>query len=184
VAEDWVSQDCPCLNSIVLLDLGPRSKKALILAITAIVVVVATGSGEFVAPTEHVSNVSSSATANARGGSQASSTFKGSITIPAGRYHTHTISLPSGWSKVSVSGSFGESGGSGNDIEVFVVSHTSFLDLLSGHRASSYYSSGRVSSGTFGVTLLSSGDYDVIYSNTFSTFSSKNVQIAVNLYYA
>jgi hypothetical protein len=63
------------------------------------------------------------------------------------------------------------------------MDQANFVNWQNGHQASAYYDSGQLTTGTISASLPSSGTYDLVYSNAFSTFSSKNVQTTVNLYY-
>ncbi len=107
----------------------------------------------------------------------------GLITVQAGGYNYYPFTLAAGTTSISVGGSFTASGGSGNDIEVFVMDETNFVNWKNGHQASAYYDSGQLTTGTISASLPSSGAYDLVYSNTFSTFSSKNVQTTVDISY-
>jgi len=107
----------------------------------------------------------------------------GLITVQAGGYNYYFFTLPAGSTSISVSGSFTASGGSGNDIQVFVMDDANFINWKNGYQASSYYSSGQLTTGTISANLPSPSTYDLVYSNAFSTVSSKNVQTTVNLYY-
>jgi len=63
------------------------------------------------------------------------------------------------------------------------MDETNFINWKNGHQSTAYYNSGQLTTGTISASLPSSGAYDLVYSNAFSTFSSKNVQTTVNLYY-
>lgn len=107
----------------------------------------------------------------------------GLITVNADSYESYQFSVPSGASSVSVSGSFTASGGSGNDIVVLVMDSTNFVNWQNGHSASTYYNSGQVTTGTISASLPAGATYYLVYSNTFSIFSSKTVQTTVDLVY-
>jgi hypothetical protein len=107
----------------------------------------------------------------------------GMITVNAGNYESYQFTIPSGASGASVSGSFTASGGSGNDIIVLIMDSTDFVNWQNGHSASAYYNSGQETTGTISASLPAGATYYLVYSNTFSTFSSKNVQTSVNLDY-
>src|SRR2546428_64248 len=84
---------------------------------------------------------------------------------------------------VIVNGTFTASGGGGNDIEVFVMDQTNYVNWSNGHQANAYYDSGQVTTGTVSAYLPGGGTYYLVYSNAFSSVSSKNVQTTANLYY-
>ena len=125
------------------------------------------GGGGSLLPSQHTSNV-----------------VNGLITVGAGSYSYYPIDLSGGVTGVSLQGSFTASGGSGNDIVVLVMDQADFTNWQNGHSVSAYYSSGQETTGTISASLPDgSGSYYLVYSNTFSTFSSKNVQTTVNLIY-
>ncbi len=107
----------------------------------------------------------------------------GLITVPAGSYEYYQFAPPASSTGISVSGSFTASGGSGNDIVVLVMDETNFVNWRNGHQASAYYNSGQLTTGTISASLPTSGTYYLVYSNTFSVFSSKNVQTTADLSY-
>ena len=108
----------------------------------------------------------------------------GLITVSAGSYNYYPVDISAGVTGVSLQGSFTASGGSGNDIDVLIMDSTAFTNWQNGHQVSVYYDSGQETTGTVSANLPSgSGTYYLVYSNTFSTFSSKNVQTTVNLTY-
>jgi RNA polymerase subunit RPABC4/transcription elongation factor Spt4 len=107
----------------------------------------------------------------------------GLITVNAGLYKYYMFSVPSGASNAHVSGTFTASGGSGNDIVVLIMDSTNFINWQNGHSANTYYNSGPLTTSSFDVSLPAGESYYLVYSNTFSTVSSKNVQTTVNLIY-
>lgn len=108
----------------------------------------------------------------------------GLITVNALGYEYYPFSVPSGATNVHVQGSFTASGGSGNDIIVYIMDSTSFVNWQNGHQVNVYYNSGQYTTSHFDVALPSgSGFYYLVYSNTFSLLSQKNVNTQVNLLY-
>ena len=125
------------------------------------------GSGGGIIPTTHTVNI-----------------VNGVATVNAGHYQSYQINVPSGATNVQVQGSFTASGGSGNDIIVLLMDSTSYTNWQNGHQVTPYYNSGQLTTSNFDVTLPSgSGTYYLVYSNTFSTFSQKNVNTQANLSY-
>jgi type II secretory pathway pseudopilin PulG len=157
-----------------------KSNTTLIIAIVVIVVVVVAVIGGIFAIA--VFNIASTSNLTSRT-QQSANIVNGLITVQAGGYNYYPFTMAAGTTSISVNGSFTASGGSGNDIAVFVMDETNFINWKNGHQANAYYSSGQLTTGTISATLPSSGAYDLVYSNTFSTFSSKNVQTTVNVYY-
>jgi hypothetical protein len=106
------------------------------------------------------------------------------ITVNAGGYEYYQIIVPLGASDVQVQGSFTASGGSGNGIVVLIMDTREFVNWQNSHQASAYYDSGQLTTSNFNVTLPSgSGTYYLVYSNTFSIGSQKNVNTQANLRY-
>jgi hypothetical protein len=117
-------------------------------------------------PTDYVSNL-----------------VNGLLTINGGNYQYYQFTVPSGASGIQVSGTFTASGGSGNDIKIYVLGSTSFVNWKNGHSVSTYYNSGQMTTGTISATLPSDGTYYLVYDNTFSLFSQKNVNTQATLSY-
>jgi hypothetical protein len=107
----------------------------------------------------------------------------GLLTINPHAYYYTTFTVPNGASNVQVYGTFTASGGSGNDIIVYVMDDTNFVNWQNGHSASTYYNSGQVTTGTISAILPSGGTYCLVYDNSFSIISQKNVNTQVNLGY-
>ncbi len=109
----------------------------------------------------------------------------GMVTIGARNYQYYQITVPSGAISPSVSGSFTASGGSGNDIKIYVMDNTNYVNWQNGHSASTYYTSGQTTTGSISAQLPSgAGTYYLVYDNTFSLLSTKNVDTQVNLVYS
>lgn len=99
-------------------------------------------------------------------------------------YLSFKFAVPQFATQVSVDGHFGPSGGTGNDVEVFLFAEDSFANFQNGHQSPAHYSSLRATQGTINATLPSgAGTYYLVFSNKFSIISSKNVQVAVMLHY-
>lgn len=76
----------------------------------------------------------------------------------------------------NIQGGFVANAALGNDIIVFILDKDNFREFENGNDASTYYNSNKIESGNFDVTL-SSGEYYVVMSNEYSTFSTKTVQL-------
>ena len=63
------------------------------------------------------------------------------------------------------------------------MDHANFINWQNGHQHTWYYTSGQFTTGSISASLPGAGTYDLVYSNTFSTVSSKNVDTTVYLYY-
>ncbi len=103
----------------------------------------------------------------------------GVITVEAGKYVDYKFSVPS---QASVSGNFTASGGSGNDIRILILDETAYVNWINGHNVSTYYDSGQITIGSI-TASLPKGNYYLVYSNTFSTLSAKNVKTKVDVTY-
>jgi hypothetical protein len=112
------------------------------------------------------------------------SIVNGLITVNAGEYEYYQFYVPPGATNVHVRGSFTASGGSGNDIAVLIMDSTEFSNWQNGHQAGAYYDTSQLTTSSFDVPLPSgSGTYVLVYSNTFSFISQKNVNTQANLSY-
>lgn len=79
----------------------------------------------------------------------------------------------------TVTGSFSAHAALGDNIIVYIMDSTGFRQFQSGVSAYAYYNSGKVASGTVNIGL-SSGQYYLVLSNTYSTFSTKNVSFVAS----
>ena len=105
------------------------------------------------------------------------------ITVYAGQYNHYQVDVTSTMDNPRLIGSFTASGGSGNDIKVYVMDNTNYVNWSNGHSSTAYYSSGQTTTGSFNVSFTSSGTYYVVYDNSFSVVSDKQVTTNVNLKY-
>lgn|SRR6266571_3553396 len=153
-----------------------KSNTTMIIAIIVIVVIVVAVIGGILAI--GFFNALSTATAW-----HSQNVVNGLITVPAGSYEYYQLSVSSAVTSIVVNGTFTASGGSGNNIDVLVMDQTNFVNWKNGNTGYAIYDSGQVTTGTVSASLTAGTTYDLVYSNTFSTVSSKNVQTAVNLYY-
>jgi hypothetical protein len=104
--------------------------------------------------------------------------------LKATGYQYYEFVVPPGASNVWVDGHFSAAGGSGNDIEVYVLGQDDFVNFQNGHSASTYYNSGKVTQSSIHTTLPSdSGTYYLVFSNNFSLVTPKAVQASATLHY-
>ena len=108
---------------------------------------------------------------------------KGVITVSPASYKAFPFYVPSGVANVHVEGSFTTSGGIGNDIQVIIMDSTAFQNWKNGHEVSVYYTSGKLTTSSFDVSLPSGETYYLVLDNAFSLISSKNVDIEATLVY-
>ena len=128
---------------------------------------------------------SGSSGANAKSQSlvpQTRSLVNGLITVGSGQYYDCSFSVnTNSMQNVSVTGSFTASGGSGNDTQVLVIDDMALTNWKNGHQANVYFDSGKMTTGNINANIPSSGQYHLIFSNTFSTISSKKINTNANL---
>jgi hypothetical protein len=73
------------------------------------------------------------------------------------------------------------SGGSGNDVEVLILSDTHFLNWKNGRSVTPLYDSGKVTGAEVFARPSASGTYYMVLSNTFSAITPKAVGANVQL---
>jgi hypothetical protein len=81
---------------------------------------------------------------------------------------------------VEVKGRFEAQGGSGNDIEVFLLDRDGFTNWKNRHQANTWYNSGRVTVANI-YAKIPRGEYYLIFSNMFSLTSNKVVTADVRM---
>lgn len=105
------------------------------------------------------------------------------ISVGAMDHEAYRIAVGESQKDPHIVGSFRASGGTGNDIKVFIMTETDYVNWANGHGGSSYYSSGQLTTSSFDVGPLAPGNYRVVFDNSFSTFSRKNVTTRAELRY-
>jgi hypothetical protein len=105
---------------------------------------------------------------------------KGDVTVNASSYAYYNFTVPSGASTIQVDGNFMVSGGS---IKVYIMNDVTFTGWQNGQNPSTYYNSGELTAGNFTVTLPSGGTYYLVYDNTFSLNTQKNVDAQASFAY-
>ncbi len=93
------------------------------------------------------------------------------IVVNPGTNQTFTAAVPQGATNARLTGTFTASGGSGNDIKVYVLAGPGNL----------LYNSGQVSTGNIDVSLSSGLTYTLVFDNTFSAVSQKTVNASATL---
>jgi hypothetical protein len=76
----------------------------------------------------------------------------------------------------TVTGQFSAEAALGDNIIVYLLDQNNFNTFKSGQSAQAYYNSGKVSSGNLNVGI-SPGTYYIVLSNTYSSFSTKTVNL-------
>ena len=98
------------------------------------------------------------------------------ITLNPGKFWFRPIFMPEGG---TFSGRFRAKGGSGNDVEVYILDSDGFENFRNRNSAQTYYNSGRKTVESFNV-MLPAGNYYLVISNTFSIISTKTVSLTIN----
>ena len=105
------------------------------------------------------------------------------ITVGAMDHAAYRVAIGESQKDPHIVGSFRASGGMGNDIVVCIMTETDYVNWANGHGGSTYYNSGQLTTSSVDVGPLAPGSYRVIFDNSFSTFSRKNVTTRVELRY-
>jgi hypothetical protein len=105
----------------------------------------------------------------------------GIITVKAGGWYSTSFTVSGNPSNETLIGSFTASGGSGNDIIALLLDDTAYTNWSNGHQVNVYYNSGQITTGKINVSITSAGKYFFVFSNRFSTFTSKEVNANVNV---
>lgn len=95
--------------------------------------------------------------------------------VAAGNYKYVSFSMPC---TGTIQGGFIANAALGDDIKVYLLNQNQFDSYKNNESVSTYYNSGKVEYGTFDVTV-NADKYYIIMSNTFSSFSTKTVQLEV-----
>lgn len=111
--------------------------------------------------------------------------FNTPVEVHALGYYSGQFTVPPNSTAVSVEGHFTASGGLGNDVEVYLMGSDGFVNFQNGHSAQTYYSSGKLTQGTFNVPLPNGGGtYYLVFSNRFGLLATKTVQVSSTLHYS
>jgi hypothetical protein len=107
-----------------------------------------------------------------------------SLKVNALNFAYFKLDVPAGATSVLVHGNFTASGGLGNDVEVFLLSESDFVNWQNRHDAKTFYNSGKVTVGTLNVNLPSdAGTYYLVFSNRFGLLAQKSVRVDAALTY-
>jgi hypothetical protein len=100
--------------------------------------------------------------------------FTGQVIVKANGYVQSRFTVQPGMQNFHVVGKFNASGGTGNDIQAVIADEQQFTNWINGHQARSYYSTQKITTDRFDVTL-GPGTYIIAFSNKFSAFTEKQV---------
>jgi hypothetical protein len=107
----------------------------------------------------------------------------GSFIVEPGKYKVFNLAVTAAMKSATVEGTFTASGGN-NDIEVFVLEESQYMNWQNGHKFDATYMSGRVTAGKLNVQLPQEpGNYYVVFSNRFSYITNKAIVADVKLHY-
>lgn len=107
----------------------------------------------------------------------------GAATVGATSYTWYKFVVPENAAQVAVNGHFVATGGTGNDINCFILDEDGFANLKNGHPIRTYYNSDRVTQAKIEARNLAPGTYYILLDNRFSLFTPKAVQIEATLSY-
>jgi hypothetical protein len=103
--------------------------------------------------------------------------------VNAGGYHWFKFNVEEHWRNVKLEGKYRASGGSGNDIVVFLTNEDGLENFTNGHGFDTWYSSGgKVTVGSINKQL-GKGLYYLIFSNKMAWISNKAVTADIQLHY-
>lgn len=107
-----------------------------------------------------------------------------SLRVAANAFYATKIIVPAGATSVRLEGDFRAVGGSGNDINCYVLTEDNFANWENHNQVGGLYVSGRVSHGRVQTELPNgAGTYWLVFSNKFSFLSSKDVDAQITLSY-
>jgi hypothetical protein len=105
------------------------------------------------------------------------------VTVAADRYYYYAFKVPQGARDAVVQGRFSTVGGTGNEIEAYILRKDDFDSWWNGKQSPTLYQSGKVTRGAINARLPADGVYYLVLNNQVSQASSKVVQIDVTLTY-
>jgi len=108
---------------------------------------------------------------------------RGTVTVNAGSYVYYQFTVHSRAFNIYVVVSWFISGGGGNDVMIYIMDSTNFINWQNGRSASAIISSWQVPRPIMGSALPPGGTYFLVIDNSFSITSQKNVKIEATLTY-
>jgi hypothetical protein len=106
---------------------------------------------------------------------------KGVLKIAAGSHSESAFTVTAAMSNARLTGSFREVGGTA--LYVYVFDNLNFVNWSAGGDSTVLYNSGKVVVGEIDVGIRSPGMYHLVFSNTHSWVTEKNVDAAVDLWF-
>ena len=106
----------------------------------------------------------------------------GTIAVGPGNYHSTEFTVSSSMQRPTVVGTFSAHAALGDNIEVYIFNDLAFANWSHGSTPpnGTIYSSGRITTDNINVSVAP-GTYYLIFSNEYSTFSTKQVSTSIDL---
>jgi len=105
----------------------------------------------------------------------------GTITVKAGNFYDIPFTVDASMRNAAVSGSFKVEGEAVNNIEALVMADADFGEWKNVHKEINLYNSGKVNSGNISAAIPAPGDYHLVFDNSPSLLTPKQVLAVVNL---
>jgi hypothetical protein len=106
------------------------------------------------------------------------------FTVKAGSSEYFEFSVPANTTNVFVDGHFAATGGTGNDVEAYVLNSDEWVNFQNHHQTPTFYNSQRTTQNTISATLpASAGTYYLVFNNGFSLLTPKAVEVSAVLHY-
>ena len=105
----------------------------------------------------------------------------GQIIVKAHGFVQYRITIDADMIEPEVVGTFNASGGTGNDITAVIADEMNYTNWINGHESKVFWGTqGKQTTGNFSVRLRP-GQYYLVFSNKFSSFTDKQVFLEVDL---
>lgn len=106
---------------------------------------------------------------------------RGTISIAAGRYYHCPFHVASSTKNVRLKGSF--EAVSGGEVVVCVFDDLNFRNWAASADSKALYNSGRLVVGKIDLAITGTGNYHLVFSNTFSWITRKTLKVSVDLHF-
>ena len=117
-------------------------------------------------------------------GSNIRNIVDGIITVKASEYYDIKFTVDAAAMRnPRIVGVFQATGGTGNDIEALIMDDASFPKWTNGHNVTGIYYSGKLSASSINITISNPGIYHLIFDNSFSLITPKEITAKVDLYW-
>ena len=108
----------------------------------------------------------------------------GAVSVANANYNATRFTTKKTWSNIELTGEFIVQGIQGGDIRVLVMTMMDFINYSNGRKATFTYDSGQVITAKINLQLPSQDeDYMLVFDNTFSAKTDKQVNAVINLKY-